>query len=774
MRSICRISVFLFTVCAWVTQSCQSDRQYVAQHFLEQSAGTDSVAIRRAFSSSPVLSPEESLERIEVEEGFEVQLVAAEPLVNSPVAMTFDNKGRMWVAEMQGYMPDTLGTDEDKPTGKIVILEDKDKDGTIDNRKVFLDSLVLPRALCFVENGILIAEPPNLWFYEIENDQPGRKALVDSTYSEGGNVEHEPNGLVRALDNWIYNAKSSKRYRKVGDKWFAEKTHFRGQWGIAQDDYGRLYYNNNSQNLLGDFFSPGLGAGNPNQRKVAGFNENIVPDNRVYPARPTPGVNRGYLEGILDEQLRLVNFTAACAPVLYRGELFSKDYYLNAFVAEPAANLIKRNILEEDGYQVQGRQAYEGKEFLTSVDERFRPVSLYNGPDGALYVVDMYRGIIQHEFFLTEYLANEIKTRKLDQPISCGRIYRIVPAKKDPNAITIVNNPLLLIKLLKHPNGWVRDKAQQLLVDNKYTQVAPFLRQNLTLRDKPLAVVHSLWTLEGLGELRSADVIPLLQHKDWHIRTQALSVLPSVMSKENYTAFVSELELLLEQKDTLAAPYVAFLVQHIRKFDEMAANRLLQKAVQQYPENIYVSDAMISSLHNKEEGFLKDAVALNTDSSLAISMQLKKVLYDVEDRKKSQKSKSAEQEFPKGYILFKNTCQGCHGADGNGVKSLAPPLNKSNWVVGDKDRLIPIILYGLTGPIKVSGKLYQAPEINGDMPGIGNNNKLTDEEIAQLISFIRNSWNNKAEKVNKEDIAEARSKFKGRQAAFTMEQLDKL
>ncbi|MCC9135566.1 c-type cytochrome [Pontibacter silvestris] len=732
------------------------------------------MAIRKAYVASPVLSPEESLERMQVEEGFEVQLVAAEPFVNSPVAMVFDNNGRMWVSEMQGYMPDTLGTDEDKPTGKIVILEDKDKDGTIDDRKVFLDSLVLPRALCFVENGIMVAEPPNLWFYEIEDDRPGRRTLVDSAYSEGGNVEHEANGLVRALDNWIYNAKSSKRYRKDGDKWLTEKTHFRGQWGVAQDDYGRLYYNNNSQNLLGDYFSPGMGAGNSNQRKVAGFNENIVPDNRVYPARPTPGVNRGYLEGILDEQLRLVNFTAACAPVLYRGELFGKDYYLNAFVAEPAANLIKRNILEEKGYKVQGKQAYKDREFLTSVDERFRPVSLYNGPDGALYVIDMYRGIIQHEFFLTEYLANEIKSRKLSQPISCGRIYRIIPKEKAVSSITMINNPLLLIKLLKHPNGWVRDKAQQLLVDNKYTQVATFLRQNLKLKDKPLAVIHSVWTLEGLGELQTTDVVPLLQHKDWHIRTQALSVLPSVMSKENYSVYVPVLKQLLVQNDTLAAPYVAFLVQTVRTFDGVAANSLLNKLMQQYSANEFVADAAISSLHNKEESFLKDALTFNADSSLAINTQLRKVLYDVKDREKSQKSKSAEQEFPKGYVLFKNTCQGCHGADGNGVKSLAPPLNKSNWVVGDKEKLIPIVLYGLTGPIKVSGKLYQAPEINGDMPGIGANKKLSDEEVAQLISFIRNSWSNKAEKVTAEDVVQARNKFENRQAAFTMEQLNKL
>jgi hypothetical protein len=97
-----------------------------------------------------------------------------------------------------------------------VILDDKNKDGVYDDRKVVIDSLVLPRAICLIENGILVAEPTNLWFYEIKNDQAGKRVLVDDKYTEGGNVEHQPNGLLRAMDNWIYNAKSDKRYRQNG------------------------------------------------------------------------------------------------------------------------------------------------------------------------------------------------------------------------------------------------------------------------------------------------------------------------------------------------------------------------------------------------------------------------------------------------------------------------------------------------------------------------------------------------------------------------------
>src|SRR5215203_2379144 len=489
----------LVVVCSllWLTgQSCKQS---------ENENGKDSLSIRESITSSPVISPEESIGKMHLEEGFAVKLVAAEPLITAPVAMTFDKEGRIWVVQMNDYMPDTAGTGEDKPTGKVVILRDKNGDGLMDEQKIFLDSLVLPRAICLIDDGILVAEPPKLWYYKIENDKPVKKTLVDASYAEGGNVEHQPNGLIRALDNWIYSAKSAKRYRKKGDKWLIERTHFRGQWGISQDDYGRLFYNNNSENLLGDEFAPGLGATNSNQKRVSGFNKRIINDNKVYPARPTTGVNRGYMKGVLDDSLRLVNFTAACGPVIYNGNLFDKEYYGNAFVAEPSANLIKRNIVTSKGYVVEGKQAYSAKEFLASEDERFRPVSLYNGPDGALYIVDMYRGIIQHKTYLTPYLKNEIKKRELTEPLNCGRIYKVVPKDSQAPPMRIRNDLRLLLRLLFHSNGWMRNEAQQILVDSKNIQLATSLRRIVQQKNNLLAAAHALWTLEGLNVLEWND-----------------------------------------------------------------------------------------------------------------------------------------------------------------------------------------------------------------------------------------------------------------------------
>jgi mono/diheme cytochrome c family protein/glucose/arabinose dehydrogenase len=759
----------LIVVCAllWITgQSCKQPDA--------NKEGTDSLAIRESITSSPVISPAESINKMHLEDGFAVKLVAAEPLITAPVAMTFDKEGRIWVLQMNDYMPDTLGTGEDKPSGKVVILSDKNGDGLMDDRKIFLDSLVLPRAICLIEDGILVAEPPKLWYYKIENDKPVKKTLVDASYAEGGNVEHQPNGLIRALDNWIYSAKSAKRYRKKGDKWLIERTHFRGQWGISQDDYGRLFYNNNSENLLGDEFTPGLGATNANQKRVSGFNKKIVNDNKVYPARPTTGVNRGYMKGVLDDSLRLVNFTAACGPVIYNGNLFDKEYYGNAFVAEPSANLVKRNIVTSKGYVVEGRQAYSEKEFLASEDERFRPVSLYNGPDGALYVVDLYRGIIQHKTYLTPYLKNEIKERELTKPLNCGRIYKIVPAKKNLDQVRIPTDTSDLLTLLKHPNGWIRNEAQQLLVDGKYTSAAPTLRSYLKQPDEPLQLIHSLWIMEGLGVLQLNDVLPLLTADQWPIRMQALSVVPSIISKKNYQQLLPVLQQMINGNDTLAAPYIAFLLNSFRAMNAAATNDLLLTLTKQYGSNVYVADAIISNLQNKEAVFYKQALKINPDTSIALNKRLKKVIADIAAAKNNSNAKKLEKEFPKGAAIFQSVCQNCHGKDGNGIASLAPPLNNSEWVKGDKNRLIPIVLYGLTGPVKVDGKLYKAPEINGDMPGVFENKEFSDADLAQLLNLIRNSWNNKGEKITEEDIKNTRNKHKGRMNPFNAEELQNL
>ena len=720
-----------------------------------------------------VLSPRASLKAMEVEEGFSVELVAAEPLVIAPVAMTFDGQGRIWVVEMDGYMPDTLGTGEDAPVGRIVILEDKNEDGRMDTRTTFLDSLVMPRAICLVGGGLLVAEPPNLWFYEIVDDKPGNRQLVDSAYAEGGNVEHQPNGLLRGLDNWIYSAKYDSKYRRLQDgTWAKERTHFRGQWGISQDDWGRLYYNDNSSNVSGDYFPPGLGAGNPSQRRVAGYGETIVADKRVYPIHPTTGVNRGYMEGVLDSTGRLVKFTAACGPLIYRGGLIAG---MNAFVAEPSANLIKRNVLDAEGYRVVGKQAYQGREFLASHDERFRPVNLYDGPDGSLYIVDMYRGIIQHNTYLTPYLKDEIAKRELTLPLGMGRIYRVFPKSARRSWVDIPQHTDSLIALLGHPNGWVRDLAQHTLVDGRKGDAEAGLRRALSNGDNPFKIVHSLWTLEGLAKLTLADIQTVLHHPRWEVRAQAIAALPSLKETVSPTQLLEVLEDRVAQTDTLLAPHVAFAWASLVAADQATAERLIEKWAVTYADNRFVADGLISGLRGREERFAQKIAARVPDTAAVLLRRLYAVVDNNKGKAGSNNQTQLAKRYPDGVALFRTACQPCHGEDGRGVSPIAPPLAGSEWVKGDRERLVALVLYGLTGPVEVAGHVYKAPEVSGEMPGIAHNTAIEDTQLAQLLSYIRKAWGNHGEgEVLPEDIGPVRSKFGERTEPFTQDELFKL
>jgi len=720
-----------------------------------------------------VLSPRASLKAMEVEEGFSVELVAAEPLVIAPVAMTFDGQGRIWVVEMDGYMPDTLGTGEDAPVGRIVILEDKNEDGRMDTRTTFLDSLVMPRAICLVGGGLLVAEPPNLWFYEIVDDKPGNRQLVDSAYAEGGNVEHQPNGLLRGLDNWIYSAKYDSKYRRLQDgTWAKERTHFRGQWGISQDDWGRLYYNDNSSNVSGDYFPPSLGAGNPSQRRVAGYGETIVADKRVYPIHPTTGVNRGYMEGVLDSTGRLVKFTAACGPLIYRGGLIAG---MNAFVAEPSANLIKRNVLDAEGYRVVGKQAYQGREFLASHDERFRPVNLYDGPDGSLYIVDMYRGIIQHNTYLTPYLKDEIAKRELTLPLGMGRIYRVFPKSARRSWVDIPQHTDSLIALLGHPNGWVRDLAQHTLVDERKGDAEAGLRRALSNGDNPFKIVHSLWTLEGLAKLTLADIQTVLHHPRWEVRAQAIAALPSLKETVSPKQVLEVLEDRVAQTDTSLAPHVAFAWASLVAADQATAERLIEKWAVTYADNRFVADGLISGLRGREERFAQKIAARVPDTAAVLLRRLYAVVDNNKGKAGSNNQTQLAKRYPDGVALFRTACQPCHGEDGRGVSPIAPPLAGSEWVKGDRERLVALVLYGLTGPVEVAGHVYKAPEVSGEMPGIAHNTAIEDTQLAQLLSYIRKAWGNHGEgEVLPEDIGPVRSKFGERTEPFTQDELFKL
>lgn len=483
---------------------------------------------------APVLSPEESLKSFRLPPGFRIEIVAAEPLVQSPVALDFGPDGRLWVVEMSGYMPDADGRGELDPVNRIVVLEDTNGDGRMDKRTVYMEGLVLPRTVKVLSDGVLVGEPPVLW-HTRDRDGDGRmdeKVAVASDFSiRETNPEGGANALIWGLDNWLVATAYSRRLRWQRGAWEAAPAVNRGQWGQAMDDYGRLFTNSNSDYVRVDLVPNHYLARNPNlpgptrrEEVKGGVYHQVDANQELWPARVTPGVNRGYWEGHLRASGTLRNFTAVCGPVIYRGDNFPTEFQGNYFIAEPSAHVIRRSILTEEDGILYGRNAYEQKEFLGSTEERFRPVNLYTAPDGTLHVVDLHRGVLQHRQFLTSYLRQQIVERDLEKPLDLGRIYRIVHDARRPGpAPRLAAAPTTrLVEHLSHPNGWWRDTAQRLLVERGDRSVSAALRSRALAADAPSPHrLHALWTLEGLGALDLRAVRAMLQDPDPKLRAAA-------------------------------------------------------------------------------------------------------------------------------------------------------------------------------------------------------------------------------------------------------------
>jgi len=516
----------------------------------------DKIWERVPIPPSPIKSPEEALRAFDLAEGLRIELVAAEPMVVRPVHMKFDAAGRLWVVEMPGYMRDIDGTGENDPSGRVVVLEDSNGDGKMDKSTTFLDGLVMPRTLAFVEGGVLVVEPPRIWYARDTNGDLvcDQKTLVASDYGEVGNPEHSANGLLPALDNWMYSAKSAVRYRWVGGALRAEPTLFRGQWGITQDDTGRLLYNYNASPLHVDIIpgqyvlrSGGIDLSRPRGHKgKMTVNLSIAEDKSLYPIRVTPLVTLGASDLRPDGTLK--QFTSACAPLVFRGDGLPERFRGNVFICDPVGNLVSLLDLKGGSPDSIATRAYENREFLASTDERFRPVAAEMGPDGALYIADMYTAIVEHKRYVTPYLRQQVLTRDLEKFTATGRIYRIVSATAPrPRPFSLANaKPAELVRNLSSNNGWVRDTAQRLLVESRDPASLPAIREAVRKGDAPLGRLHALWSLEGLDSLDLATVRDGMRDADPRVRAAALRLserfLPAASSSlmEDYRRLATD------------------------------------------------------------------------------------------------------------------------------------------------------------------------------------------------------------------------------------------
>lgn len=705
------------------------------------------------FKKFDFQNPKFSLENYQIEDGFELNLIASEPFLKAPVTMDFDNKGRMWVVEMIGYMPNLEGIGEEEPNGMISILEDLDKDGVVDHKKVFLNQLVLPRAVAHVYGGLLYVDGPKLIFVEIKNDKPGKKTIVDPIYAKGGNVEHSSNGLMMNIDNWIYNANLNFRYRLKNGKWLKEPTSNRGQWGITKDNFGRLYFNNNSTNLKGDLVLPNKVIRNKYFKPLVSENLRLT-SNKVYPVHAT-SLNRGYQKGVVDANGYLKEVTAACGPLLYRGGVFPDAYNLNAFVCVPEANLIKRNVLSFKNTQTTGRQAIEGKEFLASTDEGFRPVNLFSGPDGAMYIVDMHRGIIQHKAYISQYLAEQLAIKKLDTLQNAGRILKVTSKEKTIFKIqdlTKATNKELLT-YLSHPNGWLRDRAQQLLIEKKELSLIKELLVLCKTNNEFSTAIHALYVLEGLNALSFNNLSNIiLSSKNQETIAHALGLLETFASTQNMATIKGIAAQLFAQNNEIIDLYLAMALNAWIKISEPTFLPILAEIDKKYSTERIFQEAITSSLEGKEENYLK---IMNPSELLKSSLML-----SFNNRQKKEMNGVFVKEYKetdtrtKGLRLYRSICGTCHGADGRGIQDLAPPLKGSEYIDGSMKRLAGIILHGISGPISVNGKLY---ELNNEMPALLNNTDVSDQDIVDIIRFTQNAFAKVGKGISAEDVKKQRA-----------------
>src|SRR5690606_35547907 len=331
------------------------------------------------------------------------------------------------------------------------------------------------------------------------------------------------------LDNWMRMAGQVELELRLKNGVFqGRRTLRRGQWSVTQDDAGRIYRNTNESALHVDLVPTFYYARNPNLLRTRGSYQrpaDLDPElNVVWPIRPTPATNRAYQTGILRPDGSLARFTAVCSPLVYRGDRLPRELYGNVFVAEPAANLVARLILEEDERGLRAHRAYARGEFLASTDERFRPVHLANAPDGTLYIVDMYRGVLEHRLSMTEYLRDQILARRLVQPTGLGRIYRVVHETTTRDTTRWEERPDAdrLVAALSHPGGWWRDTAQRILVERGDRSVAPKLAALAADAPDWRTRLHALWTLDGLDAIEPAQVGRALHDASPHVRASAV------------------------------------------------------------------------------------------------------------------------------------------------------------------------------------------------------------------------------------------------------------
>jgi putative membrane-bound dehydrogenase-like protein len=525
---------------------------YLTAGFAAGPRGTDLKSVLPDKPPAGPLSPKDELATIRVPKGFRVELVACEPNVVDPVALAFDENGRIFVAEMRGYPNAGVATGV-STSGRIQVLEDRDGDGFYESSETFADNLRFPTSVMPWNGGLLVADAPEILF--IHQPVLGQPKLRRTLYTGFtlDNIQQLINSLQWGLDNWVYGCAGSNggtihsaekpgqpavTLRSRGVRFhpdqpgILEPTSGGGQFGLAPDDWQHWFTATNSQHLrhivLPDHYLrrnsalpvsavtldiPDHGAACKVQR-ISPFEAWRVerttrrasgPDAQRFPS--TELVPGGYI-------------TSACSPVVYAADLFPPAYRGNTFVCDPANNVVHRDILVPHGATFVARRGDADCEFFASTDTWCRPVNLTLGPDGALYVVDFYREVIETPLSLPDDIKKKLNLESRGR----GRIWRIVP-----EGVPTIKRPALakvetkdLVKELGDDNLTWRLMVQRVLVGRQDQAAVQPLEQLAREAKRPQSRAHALWTLEGLKALNESLIEQALKAPEAHVREQAL------------------------------------------------------------------------------------------------------------------------------------------------------------------------------------------------------------------------------------------------------------
>ena len=691
-----------------------------------------------------------------------IEVVVAEPLIEAPVLMDMDLHGRLWIAEMPDYMPDIDGRLEEEPRGRIVILSDTDGDGRMDQRKVFLQNIHQPRSLALIYGGLIYASAPNLWYVPIIDDQPGPQVLIDSMYAVGGNVEHQPNSLMRHVDNWLYSAKSKRRYRKVDGQWISEATAFRGQWGISSDDVGRLYYNDNSNGLYGDLWLPNTISRQPYFNDYPGLQAHILKDRAIYPLHST-AVNRGYIEGGLDSIGRVKYMTSTCSPLIL-GMDWADTYQEDALICAPEGNLIKRvKLLEDDGL-LSATNVYQASEWLASTDEGFRPVGIYNGMDECLYIVDFHRGIIQHHTYMTAYLRSLILDRGLDQITGMGRVFRIKSKHQKAPINWSDRSTSHIVSLLGHPNRTVRLKAQELLIHAE-EEINDLMHKRLVSADDEIEKIHLLYVLEGRDAI---DIVSLLtslrMDQPWYHR-HLLKI--AVGSQSAHLADLVEASMPYTAVDGYTAYALGYLAKTGDGSNEVF--EMLGQLLDRHPDDKGIRQMILASTGADHQTWSRLDRSLGDDLLSRQVMELKQN-FDKERIHSFHRPPNPDLKDDKtrGRSLYKDHCASCHSLDGEGITHLAPAVKGSRILEHSAEALALTLLTGLQGPVTIDG---QVEDYAASMPGLRDNPMLTDQDILDIVHFVANAYRSQPDQLSLDRMAALRKVAEQKAALWTEKEI---